>query len=178
MKKFSCIICLVVLPLFVLSFQTQAKEEKFVVDEADSLDFESFHKEKEGEQSTSLFGISGGTSGIIREGENVFHPELDNPGKNIGVIEEDLSTPKKRKSANDFNTKRLPQPKGKIRNIRVRYALYKSDYTPLHAHDAVPVLHSYINDYCPTGWLKLAEWSLPVERDHFLYYQFQCLNTK
>jgi hypothetical protein len=164
--------------LFTVCLSLHAEEETFTVDEADSLDFDSFHEDKEGEEGTSLFGITGGTSGTIRKGENAFHPELDNPGKNVGVVEEDLGSPKKRKPVNDFDGQKPPKAIGEIRNIRVRYALYNSKNTPLHAHDAVPVLHSYISDYCPTGWLKLAEWSMPIERDYYLYFQFQCLAGK
>lgn len=146
-----------------------------MADQADSLDFEKFHKSAD--QGKPLIDLGGMLGDKRVEGVNVFDRELDNPSGKGSVQTEDLDGPEAAgpSAGSRFNRHAGPPPaSGEVMNIRVRYTLTHSDYTPFLAHTAAHALHSYIADHCPQGWIKRAEWSLPVGADHYLYYQFQC----
>jgi hypothetical protein len=163
------------LPALLLAAACAAAEEPSMAEQADTLEFEKFHRSAG--ENTPLLDL-GGVLGQKRvEGVDVFDRELDNPNGKGVVQTEDLAAPDQRASTGGsrFNLRPGPPPTiGEAMNIRVRYTLTRSEFTPFLAHTAAHALHSYIADHCPGGWIKLAEWSLPVGGDHYLYYQFRC----
>ncbi len=42
---------------------------------------------------------------------------------------------------------------------------------------AIHALQQEMAKQCPTGWIKDAEWVLPVENDYELHYQFRCVKN-
>lgn len=137
---------------------------------ADSLDFERFHRSAD--QGRPLIDLGRGEPPPA--GVNVFDRELDNPGGKGVVRSEDLATSDASRASRHADRRGPPPAAGETMNIRVRYTLTRSENTPFLAHTAIHALHSYIVDHCPRGWIKLAEWSLPVGEDQYLYYQFRC----
>jgi len=161
--------------LLMLASLVQSDEEA-KVDKADSLDFEGFHEDDQGGTTIDFGGMFGGTK--RQRGVNVFNRELDNPSGKGSVAVEDIGTPGSgttRRSSPYNSDPGVPPTEGEVMNIRVRYALTGSDKTPFLANTATVALHNYIVEHCANGWVKLAEWSLPIESDYYLYYQFQCV---
>jgi len=161
--------------LLMLACGAKAEEEA-MTDKADSLDFEEFHEGDQGGTTIDFGGLFGRTTG--QKGVNVFNRELDNPSGKGSVAVEDIGAPGSgtiRKSSPYNSEPGVPPTEGEVMNIRVRYALTGSDKTPFLANTATVALHNYIVEHCANGWVKLAEWSLPIESDYYLYYQFQCV---
>jgi hypothetical protein len=121
------------------------------VDDADSLDFETFHTDKEKTVKTWQTNPK----------------ETFNNDQNIEIdVSNSLSiSTQKNRHENNSNTF----------ETRERYTLNNSLKTPYSAFYVIEALHKKMADLCPQGWEKTREWSIPVENDFYLYYQFNCL---
>ena len=64
---------------------------------------------------------------------------------------------------------------GKRYEIRERYTLSRSAKTPYSAFYVIEAMHQQMAKLCPAGWRKLTERSEPVEQDFYLYYELECL---
>jgi len=157
-------------------------------DAADSLDFGSFHEEKEG--AIVIWDSDKGEMGGFTEKKTTVTydkapagPVTTTPAASNkpapAVITEEL-TPNAARAEAMAQTKaqeQLSQGKGYDGQrfmIRVRYALGSSTKTDYSASSAINNLHQQMAQHCPQGWLKIKEWSLPVEQDYYLHYLFQC----
>ena len=138
------------LPLLVMLNQVARAE--FDVDQADSLDFESFHQDKD--STIKLW-------------------EQKKP-------KAEEATPLNTKNNTDGNqpsdkTSNASNVSGKKFEARERYTLIRSTQTPYSAFYVIEALHRQMAKSCPKGWEKLREWSVPVDGDFFMYYEFRCL---
>ena len=131
----------------------------FDVDDADSLDFESFHnidEKSDGEKSN--------------KNKEWLWDELKQNTRS--------EQPSSESSADKPNTSHISQPTTSTNNpshsIQERYTLSRSDHTPYSAFYVIEALHKKMAVQCPSGWNKMKEWSTPVEGDFFLHYQFSC----
>ncbi|MGH1371180.1 MAG: hypothetical protein ACRBBW_04035 [Cellvibrionaceae bacterium] len=57
---------------------------------------------------------------------------------------------------------------GVIFNIREPFTLTGGPQSALNG------LFGQMANYCPAGWAKLKEWSVPNQDGYYLHYQFQC----
>lgn len=132
------------------------------VDQADSLNFQGFHKDKK--EAVQVW----------REDK----PEAEPNNYPVKVYEQDAaasitnaSAPPSASAAPETTRPRS----GKRYEIRERYTLSRSAATPYSAFLVVEALHRQMASLCPAGWRKLNERSEPVEGDFFLYYELECL---
>ncbi|MCB1615345.1 MAG: hypothetical protein KDI30_04960 [Pseudomonadales bacterium] len=182
MKKVFCMCLLGVIAFTATS--AFAEEDEMMVDKADSLDFESFHEDS----SITIFST---------DGVGLFSPGSRSDG--VNTYEEDAETggggqqsgePSSSAQQQQFNPEKTGQSpldstgsasstqtasgfeQGQKVNIRATYRLNDSD----DIKKATFSLYQQMNQYCPAGWEKLREWSLPVDSGHYyLHYQFRCL---
>jgi hypothetical protein len=59
--------------------------------------------------------------------------------------------------------------------IRERYSLGRSTTTPYSALYVIEALHQQMADICSNGWEIIREFSVPVESDFYMHYEFECL---
>lgn len=148
-------------------------EEEMAVDEADGLNFDSFHESKEGQ--VKLFDAEKGR--FLGQGEpgntraTKVYQQDDTPESTIEGIAAKTPAASADIDAND-DVINKPAVDG-LYEIRQRYSLQQhSELSPAHAANQ---LHRQMAKLCPQGWQKQREWSVPVDADFFLYYQFECL---
>jgi hypothetical protein len=136
-----------ILPILLI-FSSPICAEDFDVDDADTLDFESFHKNKK--QSTKTW---------------------KEQRKKASDSEQIPDSP-----MHSSASKTLPSAShtGKRFEVRERYSLSRSNNTPYSAFYVTEALHKQMAELCPKGWNKLREWSVPVEKDFYLHYELQC----
>ena len=156
-------------------------------DDADSLNFEAFHEEKDG-AIVIWDADKGELGGFTEKKTTVTYDEpvktdsinaTNQPAAKPAVVTEQLSPNEARAEAyaDEQALEKLSQGKGYNGErfmIRARYALGTSAKTDYPASSAINNLHQQMARYCPQGWLKIREWSLPVEQDYYLHYLFQC----
>ncbi|TNF34926.1 MAG: hypothetical protein EP312_05050 [Gammaproteobacteria bacterium] len=160
-------------------------------DDADSLNFESFHEEKEG--AIVIWDADKGELGGFTEKHTTVtyekapaEPAATTPAASgnaaPAVITEDLSPNAARAQAiaEAQAHERRAQGKGYDGQrfmIRARYSLGNNSKTGDSVASAIHNLHQQMAQHCPQGWLNIKEWSLPVEQDYYLHYLFQCASA-
>lgn len=151
---------LITLPLFVQA------DDDLAVDQADSLDFDNFHISKQSD--VKLYDSKKGT--FI--GQNAPSQSEINPQSDSHKTKKDLATTPSsasKKILNDNTDTSIAPDQFKIRQ---RYSLSKnSASTPTQATNQ---LYTTMAKQCPNGWNKHKEWSVAVDNDFYLYYQFSC----
>ncbi len=133
------------LPLLVIA------EEPMDIDQANSLDFQGFHKTKK--DAVKLYDSQEG---------GIFNPQ--DKGNTEPPAAEAMAT----------QSPPVAEP-SKRYEIRELYAITKSERTGLTATTVVQALHLQMQGFCPEGWRKLDEWTKPDDGDYYMYYQFECL---
>ena len=125
------------------------------VDECDSLDFEACHQSNE--DSIQLFKSK-------PKSTKAYSDEQSAESKTVTPVQKTVfgSTNKKISS------------NSKAYEIRERYTLSRSTKTPYSAFYVIEALHKQMAELCPEGWTKLGEWTVPVEDDFYLHYEFSC----
>ena len=133
------------LPLLVIA------EEPMDIDQANSLDFQGFHKTKK--DAVKLYDSQEG---------GIFNPK-DKQGAEptVAAVQAEQSPPVAQQS--------------KRYEIRELYTLAKSERTGLTPTTVVQALHLQMQGFCPEGWRKLDEWTKPDAGEYYMYYQFECL---
>ncbi len=136
------------------------------VDQADTLDFEAFHKDKkeavkvwDKDSSTPTKAYS--DTPVATKSTSVAQP---NATATTAPSAAAATTPI---ASSDLSGKRF--------EIRERYTLTRSAKTPYSAFYVIEPLYKQAAQLCPKGWKKLAERSEPVEQDYYLYYEIECL---
>jgi hypothetical protein len=136
------------------------------VDQADSLDFHSFHKDKKAAIK------------VWKDDRKADEKTSDQPVK----MYEQQPVAAAPATAAGVSTTAAPSTnaakagvEGKRYEIRERYALSRSADTPYSAFYVIEALHQQMASLCPNGWQKLAERSEPVQQDFYLYYELECL---
>lgn len=170
LRLFSAAVCL----LAVVSVASVFAEDDMAVDLADSLDFEEFHKEDSitiySSESENLFDV-GKEKSIDTYEENAV---ADKAAEKTMVPRESIEKPEVNAPQDTITMQKQEQPfeAGQKLNIRTAYTLGDSD----DLKKAVFDLYRQMQHYCPAGWEKLKEWSLPKEAEsHYLHYQFRCM---
>lgn len=164
----NCQRCLCLLISTLLCTATLAGDA-FDVDDADTLDFESFHKTKE--DSIKIYNTE---TGEILAGKankkTVKTYQTETAGK---PQQKTVATPTPTASTK-INTENRASTAGQRYEIRQRYAFDESENTSDTPYTAMNALHKKMARYCPQGWIKEKEWSVPVEGDFYLHYEFTC----
>lgn len=126
------------------------------VDEADSLDFGAFHKQKE-------------DAVVLFEKEPESTPEKVYQEDTAGNADEGSSS-------HSDNSKVASKTVNDEQHyeIRERYTLGSSSATPYSALFVIEALHRQMAKLCPGGWTKHGEWTVPVAQDFYLHYEFSC----
>jgi hypothetical protein len=127
------------------------------IDQADSLRFQDFHKDK-------------------KEAVKVWDKKDNAPTKAY----QDQSTatnakPATASASSSVETANSVEISGKRFEIRERYTLTRSAKTPYSAFYVIEPLYKQSAQLCAKGWKKLAERSEPIEQDYYLYYEIECL---
>lgn len=129
------------------------------VDQADSLNFQSFHKDK-------------------KEAVKAW----EKPAETVKTYEEKAAPKSGQTSsgpaANAPNTSPSSDPndiKGKRFELRERYTLTRSTQTSYSAFYVIEPLYKQAAQLCTKGWKKLGERSEPIEQDFYLYFEIECL---
>lgn len=140
------------------------------VDQADSLNFEAFHKDKK--ESIKVW-----KDDKTKKDETVKAYDQNNAaapaaapvttGSNLSSTPVTAATPVAAAAT-------VSKP-GQRYEVRERYTLSRSTKTPYSAFYVIEALHQQSAKLCPKGWKKLNERSEPVEQDFFQYYEIECL---
>ena len=133
------------------------------VDQADSLNFEAFHKDKK--EAVKVW-----KDGETKNAETVKTYEQAAPTAPAARQPTALTSVPVASSAPATAYK-----SGQRVEIRERYALGRSASTPYSAFYVIEAMHQQAAKYCPQGWKKLTERSEPVEQDFYMFYEIECL---
>jgi hypothetical protein len=160
--------------LGVISFIYPAIAQDMDVDQADTMDFESFHKDKK--EAVKVWDKNTNTTTKAYEEKpatgatsSTTAPTAAGSKSAVPVI----STAVSASAAAAAQTP--PGEAGKRFEIRERYTLTRSTATPYSAFYVIEPLYKQSAQLCPRGWKKLAERSEPIEQDFYLYYLIECL---
>lgn len=164
----------IILSFAVACVCVQAAAQGMDVDEADSLNFEAFHKDKK--DAIKIWndkddGVQFGT-----KSKTVKAYDSKPAGNGAAMQSQPVGTggtqPATARQAADV-------PKGvsgQRYEIRERYTLGRSTQTPYSAFFVIEALDKQMAQICAKGWRKVGERSEPIEGDDFyMYYQFVCL---
>lgn len=135
-------------------------EDKMDVDLSDSLNFEEFHKDK-----PDAFKLWEDKDDVTRTYQETPKTEAADNAK---------PEPQEKVAAGE-NPPADPN-RGKRYEIRELYSISGSERTGYNPNTVVQALYLQMQGYCPKGWKKLDERSVPDGSDaFFMYYSFECL---
>jgi hypothetical protein len=167
MTKPSHRLCLLILAALAAATAVQAESD---VDQADTLRFQEFFKDKK--DAVKVWKDADGKLETGKRTEIIkaydaqpaatAAPATSTPVASTPAL---ASTP----VATDI------ERRGQRFELRERYTLGRSASTPYSAFYVIEAMHQQSAKLCPKGWKKLAERSEPVEQDFFLYYEIECL---
>lgn len=133
------------------------------VDQADTLDFQAFHKNKK--EAIKVWDKNPAGPTKTYQDQTV---ENATAGKTVAPSTTSTATSKTLVGT-------LTGEASKNFEIRERYTLTHSVKTPYSAFYVIEPLYKQAAQLCPKGWKKLSEKSEPVEQDYYLYYEIECL---
>lgn len=148
------------------------------VDQADSLRFNEFFKDKK--DAVKVWKDSDGKLDAGKRQDTVKVYEQTPAPAAAGSTAPVASTPAPAATAGNASVaaaqaKAGEDTTGRRYEIRERYTLSRSAKTPYSAFYVIEAMHQQMAKLCPAGWRKLAERSEPVEQDFYLYYELECL---
>lgn len=149
-----------------ITLGTSAAFAQMDVDQADSLNFGAFHKDKK-EAVKVWKDDKTQKDSTIKAYEQTATPAVSTTAPANGAVP---ATPVAASAAVASVDK-----KGQHYELRERYTLSRSAKTPYSAFYVIESLHLQSAKLCPKGWKKLTEKSEPIEQDFFLYYEIECL---
>jgi hypothetical protein len=135
------------------------------VDQADSLNFEAFHKDKK--EAVKVWKDDATKKAETVKTYEQAAPTAPAAGQPSALTSTPVGTAAAAPAA-------VSKP-GQRFEIRERYALGRSASTPYSAFYVIEAMHQQSAKFCPQGWKKLSERSEPVEGDFHLYYEIECL---
>ena len=146
---------------FVSLISAVAFAQEMDIDQADSLRFQDFHKDK-------------------KEAVKVWDKKDNAPTKayqdqSAGVTTGAPSTTTTTPATHSTAPATPGDVSGKRFEIRERYTLTRSAKTPYSAFYVIEPLYKQSAQLCTKGWKKLTERSEPIEQDYYLYYEIECL---
>lgn len=130
------------------------------VDQADSLNFQSFHKNKK--EAVKAWEKPAETTKAYDEKSSTLKSD-----KTTSVSPAAASTA--------LHTVNPDEIKGKRFEMRERYTLTRSTQTPYSAFYVIEPLYKQAAQLCAKGWRKISERSEPIEQDFYLYFEIECL---
>lgn len=145
-----------------ITLGTSAALAQMDVDQADSLNFQSFHKDKK--EAIKVWDKNSSTTTKAYQ---------DQPA--AGATAAPAPAAATDTSQNKSLTAAVADTLGKRFEIRERYTLSRSTKTPYSAFYVIEPMVKQAAQLCPKGWKKLTEKSEPVEQDFYLYYEIECL---
>ena len=156
-----------------LSQSTSAQDKD--VDQADSLDFGAFHKDKK--EAIKVWDKKSDTT------TKAYSDQPANSTESAAGATKaaNSSIPVNNAPVNGVSATNAAAPivagevSGKRYEIRERYTLTRSAKTPYSAFYVIEPLYKQAAQLCSKGWRKLAERSEPIEQDYYLYYEIECL---
>jgi hypothetical protein len=146
------------------------------VDDADSLRFQTFHDKK-----ASSIQLYDGKKGGLKIGENPDAKKIyeDKPAPKTtpsSTNDNASSTGTEQAIDSDKDSMKLPTgEKGQRFEIRERYAIGFSNTTPYSIITVIEPLHQKMSSVCSNGWEIIREFYMPVEKDFYKHYEFECL---
>ncbi len=155
---------------------TFAQECEEAVDMADSLDFHKMHVECN-EDPVVLYDPKSKSSFFNKKpqavdtyAEKARESQLSSTGSALESAPVSVST--SRPSSGAVSTEVLSSDAednaGVVFNIREPFTITGGPQSALNG------LFTQMASYCPAGWEKLKEWSVPNHDGYYLHYQFQC----
>jgi len=127
--------------------------EPMDVDQSSTLDIEGFHTTKK--DAVKLYDSE--TGGIL------------NPAR------KEAQSPAATTSSSPAPLKAKTVEEGKAYEIRELYSVSGSERTGYTPSTVMQALHLQMQGFCPQGWHKLDERSVPDGDDFYMYYRFECL---
>lgn len=126
--------------------------ENMTIDDADSLDFEAFHRKHD--QAVKLWDS--------KESQKAYPQQAAEPAANAAAAPDSADR---------------EQPLGKAGDrFDIRQAYRPADPANSGLHAAMAKLQQQMVSLCPNGWLKTSERVLPAANgDYFLHYELECL---
>jgi hypothetical protein len=162
----------------VATFACTTQAQDMDVDQADTIDFQSFHKDKKeavkvwDKKSTTTTKAyddkpAEGSSAAPAQSSTTAAPAAAQTTTPVATAA---------KSTTTSTAALIPAGEaGKRFEIRERYTLTRSAKTPYSAFYVIEPLYKQAAQLCPRGWKKLTERSEPIEQDFYLYYELECL---
>lgn len=148
---------LFIIGLLIMSNSLHSQEMD--IEQADSLNFQSFHKDKKE---------------AVKAWEKPAETVKAYDDKTTAKPGQTSSAPTTN-TANAATTANSNDLKGKRFEIRERYTLTRSTQTPYSAFYVIEPLYKQAAQLCTKGWKKLSERSEPIEQDFYLYFEIECL---
>lgn len=150
------------------------------VDQADSLNFEAFHKDKKEAIKVWKDDKTTKTETTIKAYDQNATTATQPTATPVAPTTSALtSTPITAAGTPTKPSTTTASPAaikaGQHFEIRDRYTFDHSAKTPYSAFYVIESLQMQSAKLCPKGWKKLSERSEPVEQDYFLYYEIECL---
>lgn len=140
------------------------------VDQADTLDFESFHKDKK--EAIKVWDKNSTSTTKAYQDQPAANTSTGTaPAAATGAAAAATTETTQAKST----TAAVADNTNKRFEIRERYTLTRSAKTPYSAFYVIEPLYKQSAQLCPKGWKKLTEKSEPIEQDYYLYYEIECL---
>jgi len=160
----------------IAAFTYTANAQNMDVDQADTIDFQSFHKDKK--EAIKAWDKNSTTTTKAYDDTSVKSSATE-PNKSATPAPASAAAPVAAPTAATaaaVTPAQIPAgAKGKRFEIRERYTLTRSTKTPYSAFYVNEPLYKQAATLCPLGWKKLAERSEPVEDDFYLYFEVECL---
>lgn len=172
--------------LGIASFAYQTTAQDMDVDQADTIDFQSFHKDKKeavkvwdkgfGTGTTKAYEDTGTKGGSAASAAGSAPAAAPAPAKAAPVASTAVPAAAAAPSKDAVAAAQVaPGEAGKRFEIRERYTLGRSAATPYSVFFVLEPLAKQSAQLCPRGWRKLAERSEPIEQDFYLYQEIECL---
>lgn len=162
----------------IASFTYQTTAQDMDVDQADTMDFESFHKDKK--EAVKVWDRKSGSTTKVYENTPATGSTTSGAAAPAAAATKPAtplsSSAVPATGATSAAVQQTPPGEtGKRFEIRERYTLTRSTATPYSAFYVIEPLVKQSAQLCPRGWKKLAERSEPIEQDYYLYYLIECL---
>jgi hypothetical protein len=168
--------------LCAASFAYTTAAQDMDVDQADTIDFQSFHKDKkEAIKAWKNNSSDASKNAPVKAYEQTpattatTTPAATGPATAVApaALAADKAPAANTTPANK-SIEATPKV-GQRYEIRERYTLTRSTKTPYSAFYVIEPLYKQAAQLCPRGWKKLSERSEPIEQDFYLYYEIECL---
>jgi hypothetical protein len=147
------------------------------VDDADSLRFQTFHDKKS--SSIQLYDTK---KGGLKIGENpdakkIYEeqPTSKTTSTSTNSAAQNTGSPEQTIDSSKDSVKLPTGEKGQRFEIRERYAIGFSNTTPYSIITVIEPLHQKMSSVCSNGWEIIREFYLPVEKEFYKHYEFECL---